>query len=523
MSIKCISRIFLVLLSISLVVACNDNSTGPSNLDVQIRNESVTVNPSGVAPLTALIEFETDAEVRVSVRVAGTNGPESDINHDFAEVSSNHEIPVLGLYPDSENIVELTFFTGNGSSLGTKSYRIDTGPLLPDLPTIEINTVNRSQMIPGLTFVSYFGHREGGNATPQRPFMFDSFGDIRWYLNYAADQSSELSGLFYDDGMERLQNGNLYFGNGNTGRIYEINMLGEILDTWPMPGYGFHHEVTEKPNGNFLVTVNKQGISTVEDHIIEIDRTTKQIIKEWDLRESLDKERTAWPTAFADISIDWFHANALYYDETDNTIVVSGRTQGTVKLTDNNEVVWIIAPHKEWETSGNGTDLNQFLLQPLDGNNQPINDNQVLNGNTNHPDFEWAWYQHAPLLMPNGNVMLFDNGDNRNYGSASPYSRAVEYEIDKDNMTIKQAWSYGKDRGEETFSRIVSDVDYNAEYNHVFFIPGASNFGGRHYGKSIELDYENREVIFEATIIPPQAAFGLITLHRTERMSMYPE
>ena len=522
MNLRRFSPGLFLLLSITLVVSCNDNTSGPSDLDVGIENESVTVNPTGVAPLTALIELVTDTEVRISIRIAGKNGPESDIVHDFDEVTSNHEIPVLGLYPDYENMVELTFFSGTGRSLGTKSFTITTGPLLADLPAIEINTANHSQMIPGLTFVSYFGHRQGGSATPQRPFMFDSYGEIRWYLDYGADQNSELSGLFYDDGMERLQNGNLYFGNGNTGSIYEINMLGEILNSWPMPGYGFHHEVTEKPNGNFLVTVNKLGISTVEDHIIEIDRNTKQIINVWDLRESLDKDRTAWPTAFADISVDWFHANALYYDETDNTIVVSGRTQGTVKLTENNEVVWILAPHKEWETSGNGIDLNQYLLQPLDAASQPISDSDVLIGNSSHRDFEWAWYQHAPLRMPNGNVMLFDNGDNRNYGSASPYSRAVEYEIDEVNMTIKQVWTYGKDRGEETFSRIVSDVDYDADYNHVFFIPGASNYQGTRYGKTIELDYDSRQVIFEATITPPEAAFGLITLHRTERMSMYP-
>lgn len=525
---KKLPLLLCAVLSLGIISACKDNSstTSPSGPEVEISNETVTSNPSGVAPLTALIEFETGVPIRISIRVAGVNGPESDIVHNFNETATRHEIPVLGLYPNFENTVELTFFSSSGTNLGTKIYTLNTGPLLADLPDVEINTANRSQMIEGLTFVSYFGHRVGGEATPQRPFMFDSFDDIRWYLNYDAPANSQflqLKNLFYDDGMERLQNGNLYFGDGSSGAIYEINMLGEILDTWPMTGYGFHHEVTEKPNGNFLVTVNKNGIGTVEDHIIEIDRNSKQIIREWDLRESLNQERTAWPTNFADISVDWFHANALYYDETDNTIVVSGRTQGTVKLTEDNEVVWIIAPHKEWETSGNGTDLNQFLLQPLDANNQPITDNEVLAGNINHPDFEWAWYQHAPLMMPNGSIMLFDNGDNRNYGSGSLYSRAVEYEIDTENMTIKQVWSYGKDRGQETFSRIVSDVDYYPEQNRIFFIPGAANFGGSQYGKTIELDYDSQQIIFEATITPPEPAFGIITLHRTERMSMYPK
>lgn len=307
-------------------------------------------------------------------------------------------------------------------------------------------------MTDGLTFVSYFGYNE--RLTPQRPFMFDSFGDIRWYLDFQSNQ--QLANLFYDVGMERLQNGNLYFGDGSTNKIYEINMLGEVVNSWDMPGYGFHHQVTEKPNGNFLATVNKLGASTVEDHVIEIDRSSGDIINIWDLNKSLDDTRTAWDTDLADISVDWFHANSVEYDDSDNTIIVSGRTQGVVKLNENNEVVWIIAPHKGWKTSGNGTDLSQFLLQPLDANNDPITDNAVLAGDQNHPDFEWAWYQHAIQIMP----------------------------------------------------------------SHFFFSPGAVSYESTYYGKVIEMDYNQKQVLFEATIIPPTAPYG-ITFHRTERMPIY--
>ncbi len=47
-----------------------------------------------------------------------------------------------------------------------------------------------------------------------------------------------------------------------------------------MPGYTFHYEVLEKPDGNFLVNVNKTGSThpngspTVEDVIIELSLTT---------------------------------------------------------------------------------------------------------------------------------------------------------------------------------------------------------------------------------------------------------
>ena len=322
--------------------------------------------------------------------------------------------------------------------------------------------------------------------------------------------------------MERLANGNLYFGDGSTNRIYEINMLGEIVNQWEMPGYGFHHNVIEKPGGNFVVTVNKQGIPTTEDHLIEIDRTSGEIVNTWDLNESLEYGRRAWTTNFADTDVDWFHGNAVIYDETDDTIIVSGRTQGTVKLTADNQVVWIVAPHKGWGAAGNGVNLSDVLLQPLDATGQPITDEAVIMGDAPHPDFEWAWYQHAPLLTSDGTLMLFDNGDNRHFIDRPLYSRAVAYRIDESAMTVQQVWQYGKERSRETFSRIVSDVDYHEEERNVLFAPGSVNFEEVRYGKVIEVDYDSKEVVFEATITPPMAGFGVITFHRVERLPLYP-
>ncbi|MGH7564346.1 MAG: aryl-sulfate sulfotransferase [Gemmatimonadota bacterium] len=125
-----------------------------------------------------------------------------------------------------------------------------------------------------------------------------------------------------------------------------------------------------------------------------------------------------------------------------------------------------------------------------------------------------------PLLTPRGNLMLFDNGDNRNYTLAERYSRAVEYDIDPEEMTVRQIWSYGKDGGAATYSRIVSDVDYREEEDHVFFSPGAVDLGGN-YGKVVEVDHGTGQVLFEATITPPAPSF--VTFHRTERLSLYPE
>lgn len=501
------------------VFSCSDQLNNPDteSVDQIVKKEEVKVNPSGYAPLTARIEVSTEVPASVTLMVAGKNEESPDVTHQFEEVSTQHSMPVLGLYADYDNVVTLTFHGSGGAKLGTRVYHIQTDPLINDMPTVDIQKAQTTKMANGMTLVSYFGHGHNDEDRPQRPFIFDRSGTIRWYLDY--NSSPVLSKLFYDVGIERLQNGHLYFGDGSTAAVYEINMLGEIIDKWDLPGYGFHHNVIEKPNGNFLVTVSKNGSDTIEDHVLELDRDTKEIINVWDLRKSLDYDRTI--LTGGEKRADWIHINAVAFDPSDNTIIISGRTQGVVKLTQDNKVVWIMGPHKDWGTSGNGVDLNQFLLQPLNAQNQPITDQAVLNGETNDPDFEWNWCQHAVKVMPNGHITIFDNGDQRNYSTTGPYSRAVEYAVDEQNMTVKQIWSYGENRGSETYSRIVSDVDYLPKTNHMIFSPGAVNYGGHSYGKVIELDYDTKQVLFEATIRPPESVYG-ITFHRTERMSLYP-
>jgi len=509
-------RRLLVLLALVALVGCADDrptepGPGPEPPGEVVLSEEVTLDPSGHAPLTARIDLETSVPVSLELRVVGRHGADSDVTQGFTGTAEVHEILVLGLYADHENVVELTLFDAEGTALETRTYTVRTPPGGPYLPEIVIDQAS-DQMIEGMTLVSYYGH--SGNPVPTRSFIFDRHGDVRWVLDY--EGHPELGQLDFDNGVERLANGNLYFGNQPTNRIYEVEMTGEIVNTWDMPGYGFHHQVLEKPDGNFLVTVHNLSSTTIEDHVIEIDRGSGAVVNVWDLRQSLDRFRRTW----SDRVDDWAHVNAVEYEGSDDTIIVSARHQGLIKLTRDNEVVWILAPHLGWETAGDGTLLSSRLLQPLDAAGQPITDPDVLSGNVNHPDFEWNWYQHAPLAMPSGNIMLFDNGDNRNYVGTGPYSRSVEFAIDEQEATVRQVWSYGKERGVETYARIVSDVDYLPEADRVFFSPGSVDAGGSSYGKVVELDRTSRAILFEATITPPEPRF-IVTFHRTERLSLY--
>ena len=97
--------------------------------------------------------------------------------------------------------------------------------------------------------------------------------------------------------------------------------------------------IEKEPGGNLIVAVDKYGPLTVEDHIIEVDRESGAIVNEWDLREILDMGRTT----YAEDPEDWLHMNSVWYDATDDALVISGRNQtAVVKFTTDGELVWIL-------------------------------------------------------------------------------------------------------------------------------------------------------------------------------------
>jgi len=495
------------------ILGCDSTGSDDSEsiLESLITSETLVLNPTGYTPLSAELKLETQEPVQIEIEIVSRDNGTESLIHRFEQIGTSFTLPILGLYAEYRNTLRIRFYDNRNELIGEETRFIDTQPLLTELPKINV-LVNAERKKPGMNLVSYFGHTN--NDLPQIPFMFDQYGHIRWYANM--DAHPVLQNLFYDAGVERLENGNLYFGDGKSGRIVEMDMLGNVLNEWPFPGYWFHHNVLELPNRNLLVTVSKNGLPTIEDHILEIDRASGNIVQVWDLRESLDQRRRVMSSN----PRDWIHANGLTYDEEKDAIIVSGRVQGTIKLTRTNEVIWIIAPHREWRQSGNGTDLSTKLLQPLDANGIPITDPAVLDGFISHSDFSWPWYQHSPKLTPHGTLFLFDNGDNRHYRGDPVFSQAVEYRIDDEAMTIQQIWEYGRERGFETYSRIVSDVDYHETENTVIFMPGA-NFEGGPNGKTIEVDYITKDVVYEAEVRKTSPAHG-ITFHRIERLPIYP-
>ena len=304
-------------------------------------------------------------------------------------------------------------------------------------------------------------------------------------------------------------------------------MLGKELNRWKLEGYSSHHEIVEKPNGNFLIAVKNLELATIDDYIIELERESGEIVNEWDLRQVLDVGRDT----FNYTETDWFHMNAMWYSESDDTLIVSGRNQAIVKITSDNELVWILAPHAGWGKAGpagTGPDTSDFLLTAVNADGLAYPEDVQL-GAEDTEDFSWVWGQHAPLILPNGNLFLFDNGLKRNFGEGASYSRGVEYKIDETNMSVEQVWQYGKERGGEFYSSIISDVDYLPETKNRLIMPGIVRESGLAYALVTETTYPEAKVVFEAKLqfknllsTSPELSFGQADIvYRSEKFSLY--
>lgn len=470
-------------------------------------------NTSGYCPLMIDLALNTRYNAQVRTVVNGKHGRITDIAQNHGTVTDFDVLSVYGLYPDYNNVIEYQVLSEDGLLLFSDTLQVQTSALPFELPEIVVTEMDTAAMEPGMTLVS-----ERIYSNPSRPFMIDAFGECRWFLEL--DNHPQLSDLNYDTGMERLANGNLYFGDKITDAIYEIDFSGQVINEIPLAPYEYHHDVYEKPDGNFLVTVtdlssqHENGTYTIEDFIIEIDRDGQQL-HVWDLKDYLDENRIAWDDNLNDLPIDWAHINSVVYDPSDNSIIISCRLQGVIKIGYDDEIKWILGPHRGWATNRRGEDLNNFLLEPLDAGGNPISDADLLDGAGGHPDFEWNWFQHAVDVLPNGDIILFDNGEKRFYTGEQRYSRGVQYRIQTEEKTVQQIWDYGKERGEFGFSRLVSDID-RLDNGNMLYAPGyrVDNMNGEG-GKIIELDPEDNSVLWEVEI---KGQGSLITFHRVERM-----
>ena len=119
--------------------------------DLVIPSDSVKIDPYGYTPLAALVSFSSTVEGKTAIKVVGKHGAATDIQHTFNDNGLTHSIPVIGLYPDYLNTVDISLINNNGDTVAKKTITIQTASLPPNLPTsIESDIFPNSSVESGL-------------------------------------------------------------------------------------------------------------------------------------------------------------------------------------------------------------------------------------------------------------------------------------------------------------------------------------------------------------------------------------
>ncbi|WOT03598.1 aryl-sulfate sulfotransferase [Shewanella youngdeokensis] len=530
---------------------------------------TVMVDAYGLAPQTAIIDLAgfKISGAKVTVHGKGTEGVDINYSVDNEAILTHDGIPIFGLYADFNNTVTVSYVK-NGANI-TEDYRIYTSPrrsgtptdgMQTNAPVIEVVKVDkkfkdRLYMVNHI-FESANDYQlswQGGMGAQNwsgknNVFVTDTQGEVRWTLDtehFESYRDVNKRGIMM--GFHQLDNGDLIWGKGQ--HLFRMDMFGKMVWNWELPrGYiDFSHEIQSMNNGHFLVRAAKANylrpdgkrIHTVRDHILELDETGK-LVDVWDLNNILDNQRDVVlksldrgavclnvdlnesghtvevePDApFGDLpgigaGRNWAHVNSIGYDHSDDSIILSLRHQGVVKIGRNKEVMWIISPSADW-----GDQLSEKLLTPVDAKGKPISctETGVCEG-----EFDFTYTQHTAWLTGktynNGTVKgltIFDNGDARHLEqpalASMKYSRAVEYKVNEKDMTIEQVWQYGKERGNDWYSAITSVVKYEKDLDSMFIFSATNHLqtkGKKTVGTLNEVKYNTDEVQVELKVVSP--------------------
>lgn len=455
-----------------------------------IDNPLVSYNLYLINPLSAVISFYTEEETAVTVTVFG-KAKEGNITHTFPR-AKEHVLPVVGLYSGFVNRVEVREYRGK-----VHTVEIEVPDVFEGNSPVESMDTTPEYLQDDCIFLSPSG--------AELAVAVDYAGDIRWCLNIKC---------VFD--MKRLKNGHILMGTDRLVQMpyymsgmYETSACGKIYHEYRLPG-GSHHDAFEMPDGSLLCLTEDLTSGTVEDMCVLIDRETGDILKTWDYKNFLEPglgKSGSWSEK------DWFHNNAVWYDEKSHSLTFSGRHMDSIVNIDfeTGKLNWILSDPEGWPQEW----VDRYFFKPVG------------------TDFEWQYEQHACLITPDGDVMCFDNHHwgskiKENYRAAkNNYSRGVRYRINTKDMTIEQIWQYGKDRGARFFSPYICNVEYYNEGHYMVHSGGSAYNKDGEISESLGALEQNMGGTLFATTVELCDDRKMLELHtkgnyyRAEKMKLY--
>jgi hypothetical protein len=201
------------------------------------------------------------------------------------------------------------------------------------------------------------------------------------------------------------------------------------------------HELTFLPNGNFAF-FSTQVMDIPDDfhrcqeppcvllyqHMHEMN-LDGEIVRTWDLRDYYAPEDLP-----PSLNSDEYQPRAAGYPDAPE--VVDLTHMNTITITPDGDL--LLGSRQFSDVMRLDTDTGEIIWR-IGGPSDPYNEFTFVDD-----PFDGFASQHLPTILPNGNLLLFDNGNARNHNS----TRVVEYELDVENRSATQVWAYAPPEGD---------------------------------------------------------------------------
>ena len=356
-------------------------------------------------------QFSPDENVSVIVKkgIKTVNGNEFEqLTFHFKTTPLANPINSSKLFPTED---------GNTNNTNLKSYHQTVqsikGDSIPsDFPKISVDSVNNPAG--GKIFLANNSHTKDNSIGSYLMILNNDGSPVKY-------KKLRKTGVLF----KVEANGEISYNLQGDGTRIILDTTLTAIDTFQC-GNGYRangHDFELLPNGHALLIA---GDAEPIDMSKIVPGGNPDAIVRGDIIQELDADRNVvfqWRTwdylpitaSYFDLTakdVDLIHANAIDADADGNILFSLRHLSSIVKINRNTgNIMWIL-----------GGKENQFTF---------INEHEE-----NAPTY--FSYQHDIHVLPNGNITLFDNGNQHD----PQYSRGVEYKLDEKNMTATLVWEY---------------------------------------------------------------------------------
>jgi len=479
-------RALVILGALSCLASCQGppgvarDGGGEGTVGMAMRDLAVEANPANV--LSCFVTWTTDIPSTSTVEF-GPAGAAAWRVRDAVPVRS-HRVLVFGLHEKTDYTLRaVSAVPGRGTVSGAITYR--TKALPAHIPHGRVTVHDRRRAYHGWTLMTVnAARREGLIIYQDKDFtptavMYDMDGRPVWY---AAHGLGRIGDARLVDGRHVLAQsmGDI---NANVPTAKEIDLSGRVV--WlgpnqpPLSVTGAHHHHFDKlASGNYLTVRSLQIGFVVGDQVVEMDSAHKDVWT-WNAFEHLRPDTSR--DDGKNFLYSWTHINALVMDSQKDVVYINARNISTVfkvrKST--GEILWAF---------GKGGD---FAADPA-------------------AEFPWFEQPHGLERLPNGNLIMYDNGLLKR-----GFSRAVEYALDEDARTSRLVWQYrGGHRG-RWFVNYWGDADRLPNGNTLIC---AGTWKQKHHSRVTEVT-AGGEVVWEMELPVRSETGNSVGAYNSERIT----